>query len=101
MLKFVPISAASQFYSVFIWTSSVLIVFVTVLAFVRAKQQQHLRTSTLSATALIGCCMALVGFALLPAHTQRFEYPLVFAFAALAMLPMATLPLAIAWNRHR
>ena len=101
MLKFVPVSAASQFYTVFIWTSAVLIVFVSILAFMRAKQQQHLRTSSLLTAALIGCCMAIAGFAFLPADTQRFEYPLVFGFAALAVLPVATLPLAIAWNRHR
>lgn len=101
MLKFVPVAVASQFYSVFIWTSAVLIVIVTVLAFLRAKQHQHLRTSSLFAAALTGCCLALAGFALLPTDSQRFEYPLVFAFAALAVLPAATLPLAIAWNRHR
>lgn len=47
--------------------------------------------------------LSLNGLALLlkPAVLGLSAYPLMLAFTALVVLPFATTPLAIAWNRHR
>lgn len=47
--------------------------------------------------------IALTAFAILfrPPALGFFAFPLISSFAALVVLPFATTPLAIAWNRHR
>jgi len=42
-----------------------------------------------------------VAVALKPADMHNVGYMLIVAFASLTILPFATAPLGIAWNRHR
>ncbi len=80
---------------------SLAIVTATVYAFKTASRGKLIRYSyaiTGGVIALTILCLAIVlaPFALFPT-----AYLMIAAFAALVVLPMASFPLAIAWNRHR
>lgn len=47
------------------------------------------------------CGIILTAILLRPTSVPFIVYPLARAFAALAVMPFASMPLAIAWNRHR
>ncbi len=53
---------------------------------------------------ILGCVfvlIAIVAIAFSPMRLPLIAYPAIIAFAALVVLPFATIPLAIKWNRHR
>lgn len=73
----------------------------TGIAFVAAS-----RRSMVTSTLALRCGFAWlllngVAWLLKPAGLTFVAYPLLLAFTALVILPFATTPLAIAWNRHR
>ncbi len=80
---------------------SVVVLGGTMLAFSAALR------NCLIASRSAGLCgvfwIALTAFAILfrPPALGFFAFPLISSFAALVVLPFATTPLAIAWNRHR
>ena len=99
--QFVPSSATVLVYQVCVWSLSVLVSLVALWAFVQARRKNHLNRTTMIASAIAFVCVIIVGIVFMPATISLAEIPLVFAFAVLVVLPFATFPLAIAWNRHR
>jgi len=82
-------------------TISAVVLMGTGLAFLAAT-----RRSIMNQALAWRCGVAWLlmnGFALLvkPSELPFVAYPLMMAFTALVVLPFATTPLAIAWNRHR
>ena len=99
--QFVPSAATVLVYQVCVWSLSVLVSLVALWAFVQARRKNHLNRTTMIASAIAFVCVIIVGIVFMPATISLTEVPLVFAFAVLVVLPFATFPLAIAWNRHR
>ena len=88
-------------YEASIWIISISILFVTPLL-LRKAHRNHL-LSLKAPYVLSGVFLAIV--ILVMAFEARvlpiLAYPMILAFSALVVLPLATIPLAIRWNRHR
>jgi len=80
---------------------SVLIVLGTAAALVKAYRQHLLEPNVVSKTVVVWVIIAVIAFMLRPTDLPLLAYPMIAAFSALIVLPIATAPLAIAWNRHR
>lgn len=73
----------------------------TVAAFVLAKRRHLAEHRVVLCSAIGWLLMAVVAYLLRPAELPLDVLPVIAAAAALVVLPFATAPLAIAWNRHR
>ena len=80
---------------------STAIVAATLMAFVKAHRRRFLSRKSQCVSGVIWIAIAIVGIAIRPADLPVVAYPMILAFSALVILPRATTPLAIAWNRHR
>jgi hypothetical protein len=90
-----------QLHTAFTTIGSVLIVAATIGAFALAWRQKHLTSKALLGASLTAYILVTAAILLRPTDVHFIFYPLVFIFAALFVLPFASTPLAIAWNRHR
>jgi hypothetical protein len=73
----------------------------TVSAFVQAGIRCLVRTSLVFGLCVTWLTIAVLAWVLGPSDLRVTAVPSIVAFAALVVLPFATTPLAIAWNRHR
>jgi hypothetical protein len=97
----IPRQAVLQIHATCISVVSVLIVLVTFWVFDACRRANHLSTKTLvlSASAAVGILIA--AFLLRPSGAPFVVYPLMFATASLAVLPISAMPLTISASRHR
>ena len=91
----------AQIHAVCTTCAAMLIVAATILAFVQARRHEHISLNTLLVASLASCAVVIVAILGLPVAVPFIVYPTLFAFAALVVIPFASMPLAIAWNRHR
>ena len=98
---FSNIQLAMQFHTVCTTIMAVLLVVVTLLAFVQAQKQKHLSLISSVLAGLTCCGLVVAAVALRPAGSGFVYYPCAVLFATLIVVPFACMPLAIAWNRHR
>lgn len=73
----------------------------TVLAFLAALRNSLIASRSAGLCGVFWIALTTFAIVLRPPALGFFAYPLISSFAALAVLPFATTPLAIAWNRHR
>jgi len=88
-------------YHASIWILSAAILLVTPLAFRKAVQRGLVKNKNLFILSITAVGIALSVLALEWERLPILAYPAILAFAALFILPFATIPLSIAWNRHR
>lgn len=88
-------------FSASIWIVSIAIVLVTPFALFKAVQCGLLKNKTLRMLLVITTGSALSVFVVEATTLPTLAYPMIMAFSALSILPFATIPLAIRWNRHR
>lgn len=77
------------------------IVSATIWAFAVASRKRILEWKDVLIAAAVACGIAGAAFALKPVPLTLMVVCATLAFAALVVMPIATVPLAIAWNRHR
>lgn len=80
---------------------SLLVVTGTAFVIVKARRRQLLGQTGALQTVVAWIILAVIAFMLRPAELPLVAYPLIMAFSALIVLPVATAPLALAWNRNR
>ncbi len=90
-----------QVFEISMFLGSITIVGATVLAFVKAHRRRFLTHKAQYASGALWIAIAILGIALRPADLPVVAYPMILAFSALVIMPVAATPLAIAWNRHR
>jgi hypothetical protein len=73
----------------------------TVFAFFRAKRRKLIGPQTLLGGLAMSGVIFAVATILTPIKLLPSDYLMILGFAAMAVLPIATIPLAIEWNRHR
>jgi hypothetical protein len=81
--------------------ADLLIVTGTMTAFFLAHRRQLLETNTLRHLLISAAGLLLVIWWLTPAGLPLLVYATLLALLAMALLPFAAAPLAVAWNRHR
>lgn len=84
-----------------VYLISLAIVFGTAWAFFSAIQQRVLAPYHVISAAAISLSIAVYAIVFTPSELPPIAYLMIVAFSALIILPMATAPLAITWNRHR
>ncbi len=99
--KFIGDSALVAFQSACLLGGSTLIVFAAIWAYYQAMRCGHLSSRALMRAAAVSFGIALGAILLLPSKLDWVAYPTIGTIAALAVMPVALMPLAIAWNRHR
>ena len=98
---FVSAAAVHQLHIISTVIVCTLIVCATVLMFAKVYREKIYRATALTAFAITWCGSVIAAIALSPVQLDFSICIAIFAFAALIVLPFATTPLAIAWNRHR
>lgn len=88
-------------YYASVWMMSAAVVLATPLAFLNAVKRGLVKTKHLRIISVTAAGIAFSVFALEWDRLPILAYPAILAFAALFILPIATIPLAITWNRHR
>jgi hypothetical protein len=91
----------NQVFEISLFLGSIAIVGATILAFVKAHRRRFLAHNAQYAAGAIWIAIAVLGIAIRPTGLPVVAYPMIFAFSALVIMPLAATPLAIAWNRHR
>lgn len=90
-----------QIHAITTTIAAAIVAVATIWAFFLAQSQKHINARTSLLAALAVCLLVFAAMALRPANASYPFYPLVIIFATLVVTPLATTPLAIAWNRHR
>ncbi len=91
----------NQVFEISIFLGSITIVGATILAFVKAHRRRFLTHKAQCASGALWIAIAILGIAIRPTDLPIVAYPMILAFSAVVILPVAATPLAIAWNRHR
>ena len=86
---------------VLMWTASAVLIAGTALAIRKAVQQRLIERLMVYRMTAGWLGIVVLAVVTKPANVPVVGYALIAAFAALAMVPMATAPLAVSWNRHR
>ncbi len=84
-----------------IWIASIATLIVTPIACAKAYRRGLLSVKVLWILAAISAAIACLVIGLEAKTLPILAYPMIMAFSALSILPFATIPLAITWNRHR
>jgi hypothetical protein len=79
----------------------IVVVLGTVYAFWEAVRRNLIRNRTVTRAAAALILIVVVAILLAPWKLVPLAYLAILGFAALTVLPFATIPLAISWNRHR
>jgi hypothetical protein len=88
-------------YSASLLLACFTVLLVTPFALRKAVRRGLLSSRNLRILVVIAVGIAITAIAFEAKTLPLLAYPMIMAFAALFMLPFATIPLAIAWNRHR
>ena len=84
-----------------IWIASIATLIVTPMACAKAHRRGLLSVRVLWILTAISAAIACLVIGLEAKTLPILAYPMIMTFFALSILPFATIPLAIAWNRHR
>ena len=93
--------AQNKVFETLMWIGSIAIIGITLLAFRRAHRFSCLSLKSQCQAGFVGLGIVILAIALRPADLPVLAYPMILAFSSLVIMPLATTPLAIAWNRHR
>ena len=99
--EFVSVDAQKQVFEISMFLGSITIVGATILAFRRAYRCNLLSRKAQCRAGFVWLGIIVLAIALRPADLPVVAYPMILAFSSLSIMPFATTPLAIAWNRHR
>jgi len=77
------------------------IIFVTIFVFAKASQAKLINAQYILMIGLGSFAIVSMWAFIAPIQLAPIAYLYISAFAALVVLPLATIPLAFAWNRHR
>ncbi|MEZ6033638.1 MAG: hypothetical protein R3C17_11130 [Planctomycetaceae bacterium] len=99
--EFVSREAHDRFVESCVCIGSIAVVLSTLPSFSKAYRCGYLNRRTACAAAGFAISIVVMAIALQPRELSMTAYFMICAFAALVVLPIATTPLAIAWNRHR
>jgi hypothetical protein len=99
--NFTSRSVVDSIHTCFTTVAAALVVVACIWAFFQAQRQQHFTSKVTILAGLAACLIVSIGFWLLPTGSHFIAYPMIFGFTALVVMPLATMPLAISWNRHR
>jgi hypothetical protein len=88
-------------YEASIWIISISILFVTPLLLQKAHRNHLLSLKAPYVLPVVFLAISLPVIAFEARVLPILAYPMILAFSALVVLPLATIPLAIRWNRHR
>jgi hypothetical protein len=91
----------SQFYD---WSASLIALIAvvgTVCAYYCAKQSKLVSKSSMLVAVTVVVAATVSGILIAPTGLRLRQHGWILGFASLIVLPFATLPLAIRWNRHR
>jgi len=99
--EFMSREILEQFSEISVQIVSIAIVAATPLMLIMAHRQNLLSRKSQCVAALLWIGIAAVAIAIAPRDLSITAATVITAFSALAVLPLATIPLAIAWNRHR
>jgi hypothetical protein len=92
---------AQQVHTVCTTIAATFLVVASMWLYAQAQKKKHIKTAT-SIIAAISCvALVLVAILLRPRDMPFLYYPTVIIFAILVIAPIASMPLAIAWNRNR
>lgn len=91
----------NRVFEISLFLGSITIVGATILAFMKAHRRRFLAHNAQYGAGAIWITIAVLGIAMRPADLPTVAYPMILAFSALVIMPLAATPLAIAWNRHR
>ena len=91
----------NQVFEISLFLGSITIVGATILAFVKAHRRRFLTHKVQCAAGVFWIVISVLGIAIRPTGLPIVAYPMILAFSAVVILPVAATPLAIAWNRHR
>ena len=91
----------NQVFEISLFLGSITIVGATLWAFMKAQRRQVLTHKAQYASGVLWIAIVILGIAIRPKDLPVVAYPMILAFSALVILPLAATPLAIAWNRHR
>lgn len=87
------------------WTCVVLVASATIVAglwaLAKASHQKLLGRKAIAIVAAVLCAVVSAAIALRPMPLFFAGHLVILAFASLVVMPIATVPLAIGWNRHR
>lgn len=99
--EFVSREAHDRFVESCVCIGSIAVVLSTLPSFSKAYRCGYLNCRTACAAVGVAISIVVMAIALQPRELSMTAYFMICAFAALVVLPIATTPLAIAWNRHR
>ncbi len=99
--QFADVVIVQQIHNVCSTAVAALVVGGSIWAFVQARKQRHISNSTYLASGLGFWALLIAAILLRPVGSQFIYYPTVVIIVSLVIVPFATMPLAIAWNRHR
>ena len=88
-------------YQASLWIASIAALITTPIAIRKAHRRGLLSVKALWILAAVSAGIAVPVIAVESKALPILAYPMILAFAALFILPFATIPLAITWNRHR
>lgn len=91
----------NQLFEISIFLGSLTIAEATILTFHRASRFNLLSRKAQCQTGFVGIGIMSLALVIRPADLPVVAYPMILAFSALVILPLAAKPLTIAWNRHR
>ncbi|RLT09337.1 MAG: hypothetical protein DWI22_05980 [Planctomycetota bacterium] len=91
----------NQVFAISLFLGSITIVGGTLWAFMKAQRREFLTHKAQYASGILWIAIVILGIAIRPKDLPVVAYPMMLAFSALVILPLAATPLAIAWNRHR
>ena len=91
----------NQVSEITMFFGSMTIIGATLLAFVKAHRRNFLSRKSQCVSGIIGIGIVTLAIAFRPAELPVVAYPMILAFSALVIMPLAATPLTIAWNRHR
>lgn len=90
-----------QIHTTFTLILAILSVPFSIWLYIRAMKQEQVSMKTLLLAAFAFVVILVAAVLLRPENTQLLYYPSAVLFAVLVVIPFASTPLAIAWNRHR
>ena len=96
-----PESTRTLLFQSLLATASALIIVGTLLTFHYARRRQLLEIRRGRSLLMASLLLIPLAVWLAPPDLPKVAYAVIVAFFALAILPFAAAPLAIAWNRHR
>jgi len=98
---FISREVHDQFLKICLQIGAIAILVATPLLFTIAHRQNLMNRKSQWVAAFVFAGIVILAIELSPGDFSISVLIMIAAFSALAVVPLATIPLAIAWNRHR